>query len=297
MLLVVKREWAYKYMNRSAAVDRSKKKDGWDHTTPLDPTHPFATLRQVGPNSHLGAPPPLWPASPLEPVPAVKYVVDVPDLDGELLLPRDLERRARGRAGASSPSSLAPAARSISGVSHSRLGAHELGATSCSPCSVTGASTSFAPWLLLRPRGGSGAHPDSAPQELPLPPLPGRAEAEPGRGWPRARRASRTSSPSSEGMRGGRWILLLRLEAALALARLALAASLKETIVPAVGGREEVEDDGATPPQALLSALEWRLASSREPTEEIVGMRRMTPPNIGIGSSVWTSRPNSSMDM
>lgn len=236
----------------------------------------------------------------------MKYVVEVADREGELL-PKDRERAVPGRAMTSSPSSLAPAARSCSGVSHSRRGANERGAPSgCSPCSVTGASTSLAPWLLLRLRGGALAV--SMLPAPPLPPLPGRADADPGTGcdeardWPRARRASRTISPSSEGMRG-RWMLLLRLDCALTLARLALAASLNETIVARVGGREDADEDGAiegepaTPPQALTSMLERRLASSREPTESIVGIRLMTPPNIATGSSVWTSRPNSSMDM
>jgi hypothetical protein len=100
--------------------------------------------------------------------------------------------------------------------------------------------------LAITPAAGGG-HVDSTPQEPLLPPLPGRAEVEPApieRAWPRERRASRTSSPSSEGMRG-RWILLLRLEVALALAWLLLAASLNDTIVPRVGGREDAEDDGA----------------------------------------------------
>jgi len=240
----------------------------------------------------------------------VKYVVEVADREGELL-PKDRERSVPARAvPTSSPNSLAPAARSCSGVSHSRLGAHARGAPSgsklCSPCSVTGASTSFAAWLLLRLRGGALVGSTLLPL---LPPLPGRADADPGawcdgveRGWPRARRASRTISPSSEGMRG-RWMLLLRLDCALALARLPLAASLNETIVARVGGREDVEEDGAIegaptpPPQALTSMVERRLASSREPTDSIVGIRLMTPPSIPTGSSVWTSRPNSSMDM
>ena len=44
----------------------------------------------------------------------------------------------------------------------------------------------------------------------------------------------------------GRCMLLLRLEVALTLAWLALAASLNDTIVPPVGGREDAaEEDGA----------------------------------------------------
>jgi hypothetical protein len=95
-------------------------------------------------------------------------------------------------------------------------------------------------------------------------------------------------------------MLLLLLEGWLALARLALAASLIEAIVAPVGGREDAVEDVTTdaaptpPPPLLTSVAERRLASSREPTDSIVGMRLMTPPRMAMGSSVVTSRPNSS---
>jgi hypothetical protein len=95
-------------------------------------------------------------------------------------------------------------------------------------------------------------------------------------------------------------LLLLRLDGWLALARLALAASLSDTIVARVGGREDAEDDVARdgePTRPLTRVLERRLESSREPTDSIVGMRFMTPPSIAIGSSEGTSYPNSSMLM
>ena len=84
---------------------------------------------------------------------------------------------------------------------------------------------------------------------------------------------------------------------------LALAASLNEAIVAPVGGREDAVEDVTTdaapapppPPPPLTSVAERRLASSREPTDSIVGMRLMTPPRIAMGSSVVTSRPNSSI--
>ena len=95
---------------------------------------------------------------------------------------------------------------------------------------------------MLRLRGGP-LHTDSPPQPLPLklppklPPLPGRTDAEApwdddDRDWPRVRKASRTSSPSSDGIRS-RCKLLLRLGGWLALARLAL------------GGRVEADEDVA----------------------------------------------------
>ena len=151
-----------------------------DGPTPLEHTHPFPSASAY----HLGAPPPppLAPVSPLEPVPAVKYVVDVPDRDGELQLPNDRDRwtlACLGGATTSSPSSLAPADSSISGVSHSRRGAvNGRGGSSCSPCSVTGARTSFAPWLLLLLRGGGQDVDSTQEPALTLPPLPGRAAAE-----------------------------------------------------------------------------------------------------------------------
>lgn len=88
----------------------------------------------------------------------------------------------------------------------------------------------------------------------------------------------------------------------LALARLALAASLNEAIVAPVGGREDAEehdptDVAPTPPPPLTSVVERRLVTSREPTDSIVGMRLMTPPRMAMGSSVGTSRPNSSTVM
>lgn len=93
-------------------------------------------------------------------------------------------------------------------------------------------------------------------------------------------------------------MLLLLLEGWLALARLTLAASLNEAIVAPVGGREDEEDAATdaepTPPPPLTSVAERRLMSSREPTDSIVGMRLMTPPRMAMGSSVGTSRPNSS---
>ena len=93
-------------------------------------------------------------------------------------------------------------------------------------------------------------------------------------------------------------MLLLLLEGWLALARLTLAASLNEAIVAPVGGRDDEEDAATdaepTPPPPLTSVAERRLMSSREPTDSIVGMRLMTPPRMAMGSSVGTSRPNSS---
>ena len=142
---------------------------------------------------------------------------------------------------------------------------------------------------------------------LTLPPLPGRAaaDAEAGyddrseRDWPRARSASQTSSPSSDGV-CRRCMLLPQLDCGLALV-----ASLNEATVMPVGGREDAVEDVATdaepmplpPPVPLTSVVEWRLASSREPTDSIVGMRLMTPPSIAMGSSGGTSRPNSSIVM
>ena len=119
-----------------------------------------------------------------------------------------------------------------------------------SPCSVTGGSNSFGPRLLLRLRGGA-LHADSPPQPLlppKLPPLPGRKDADApcdddddvgGRARPRVRKASRMSSPSSDGMRS-RCMLLLRLGG-----WLALAVSLYEAIVARVGGRAEADEDVA----------------------------------------------------
>ena len=93
-------------------------------------------------------------------------------------------------------------------------------------------------------------------------------------------------------------MLLLLLEGWLALARLTLAASLSEAIVAPVGGREDAVEDPATDaapaPPPPTSVAERRLMSSREPTDSIVGMRLMTPPRMAMGSSVGTSRPNSS---
>jgi hypothetical protein len=84
-----------------------------------------------------------------------------------------------------------------------------------------------------------------------------------------------------------------------------VAASLSDATVMPVGGREDAVEDVATdaeptqlpPPVPLTSVAERRLASSREPTDSIVGMRLMTPPSIAMGSSEGTSRPNSSIVM
>ena len=171
-------------MKTAPQPSKRMKNDGDDWNAKRWAKNHLSTPTHFRPN-HLGAPPPpaplLAPVSPLEPVPAVKYVVDVPDRDGELELPNDRDRwilACLGGATTSSPSSLAPAASSISGVSHSlrfaatAAAARERGASSCSPCSVTGARTSLAPWLLLLLR-----HVDST-----LPPLPGRAADEEERG-------------------------------------------------------------------------------------------------------------------
>jgi len=106
-------------------------------------------------------------------------------------------------------------------------------------------------------------------------------------------------------------MLLLLLGGWLALARLALAASLSEAIVAPVGGRErdDAEEDVTIdaepmplppPPPVPLpptSVAERRLASSCEPTDSIVGIRLMTLPSTAMGTSVGTSFPNSSTVM
>ncbi|KAI0252255.1 hypothetical protein BJV78DRAFT_1203965 [Lactifluus subvellereus] len=98
--------------------------------------------------------------------------------------------------------------------------------------------------------------------------------------------ASRTSSPSSDGMRG-RCMLLRRLDGWLALTRLALAALLNDTIVARVGVREDAVEDVAHDGEPMPPLT--------SPTDSIVGMRLITPPSIAIVSSEGTSRPNSSM--
>ena len=229
-------------------------------------------------------------------MPAVKYVVDVAE---GVLLAQDRDHSVLK----SSPISLAlaippaPARSCCSGPSPRRRGRRRGGSPrASSPCSVTGESASLGPRLLLRLRGAESP----APLPLPfrLPPLDGRgpgSDDDRGRAWPRARKASRTSSPSSDGVRS-RCMLLLRLDGWLA--------SLSDAIVARVGGREDAVEDVATdaepmpvPPAPLTSVAERRLASSREPTDSIVGMRLMTPPSTAMGSSDGTSRPNSSIDM
>jgi hypothetical protein len=84
---------------------------------------------------------------------------------------------------------------------------------------------------------------------------------------------------------------------------LALAASLSEAIVTPVGGRErddaeeDVTIDAGPAPLPPTSVAERRLASSREPTDSIVGIRLMTLSSTAMGTSVGTSRPNSSTVM
>jgi hypothetical protein len=80
-------------------------------------------------------------------------------------------------------------------------------------------------------------------------------------------------------------MLLLRLDGWLALSRLALGASF---MVARVGGREDVVDGAAEwepiPAVPLRTVVERRLASSREPTDSIVGIRLITAPRTAIGS-------------
>ena len=127
-------------------------------------------------------------------------------------------------------------------------------------------------------------------------PLHGRADDRE-RDWPpppHARKASRASSPSSDGMR--RWCRLpLRLGGWLVLATLALAASFTEATDARVSGHENTVEEHATPPP--MSVAERMLASSREPTDSIVGIRSMTPQSVAKGPSECTSRPDSSIVM
>ena len=209
--------------------------------------------------------PPL-PSTKLD-VPAVKYIMVVAE--------DELPARDRDR--------------SVLEVLSSRSHWQQSGPRPSSPCSVTGGSTSFGPRLLLRLRDSLAPPPLTLP--LTLPPLPGRADDGSERDWPHARSASRTSSPSSDGVRRP-CMLLLRLNC-----RLAVAASLNNATVMPVGGCEDAAEDAATdaepmplPPLVpLTSVVELRLASSREPTDSIIGMRLMTPPSIAMGSSEGTS--------
>ena len=69
------------------------------------------------------------------------------------------------------------------------------------------------------------------------------------RDWPHARRASQTSSPSSDGIRR-RCMLLLRLDC-----RLALAALLNYATIMSVEGREDAVEDVATDAEPMQLPL------------------------------------------
>ena len=110
----------------------------------------------------------------------------------------------------------------------------------------------------------------------------------------RARRASRTSSPSSDGLRK-RCMLLLRLDGWLALSCQSIAAC--EVVLDAMESVPTDAEPVPVPPAPLTGVAERRLASSREPADSIVGMRLTMPPSIAMGSSDGTSRPNPSIVM